>query len=165
MHEADKTQEDGGGGGGTSSKENSSTSQPVVSSGTTGAWKVQRGVLLRLLTRLKANEDLRQQDLVFTILRTFPRLLRPYLKQLAYTFDPRPSFRWLANMTIVMKTHALPLPPLHFPLPTDPFTLSPAALSAWRPAVTLFMEHLVPPSLSAPLLSHGKVPFLSMWCL
>lgn len=45
-------------------------------------WKHNRTTLMHLLLQLKSNEDIQQQQLALTVLETFPRLTRPYLKVL-----------------------------------------------------------------------------------
>jgi hypothetical protein len=136
-------------------------------------WRHHRGTLLRLLSKLKANEDARQQSLVLLILTTFPRLTRPYLRAMPYTYDPRPSYRWLANVHLLIKVYNLPIRRSFTAASTT--TASHAtnsgdrhghhshhghsgtavAASAASGSATTAMEHLLPSSLTVMALGHG----------
>ena len=61
-------------------------------------------LLLRILHSLHANESAAEQRLLLDILSSFPvALLGEFLAHFSYTFDPRPSFRWVNHVALICK--------------------------------------------------------------
>ncbi|GAB5361201.1 hypothetical protein AAMO2058_000693200 [Amorphochlora amoebiformis] len=65
-------------------------------------------LLVRLCLKLKPNFSVEQQKILVKICSLGdPWVLERYLKCIPFSFDPRPSLRWLANVTIVCRLVAL----------------------------------------------------------
>jgi hypothetical protein len=117
-----------------------------------------QSTLLRLLCQLKCNEDVQQQQLALSIISAYPSLARPYLQQIPFSFEPRPSFRWVANMSFLRKLHTLSTW-----LPTKDATnlllssTTSSSSSSTSPRITpsFLLEWMFPPSLNKHTLSHG----------
>jgi len=61
------------------------------------------GLMLRLMSHLKPNYALKHMALIVRISQIFPRARDKYLNQLPFSFEPRLSLRWLANISLVCK--------------------------------------------------------------
>ncbi|GES88332.1 ribosome 60S biogenesis N-terminal-domain-containing protein [Rhizophagus clarus] len=77
--------------------------------------KVHNIVLLQFIKLLKPTQDLRQQELLLKILEACPELVKPYWDASKLSFKPNPSYKWLANMTLLQKIIMLPFPSLYIP--------------------------------------------------
>ncbi|CAI2172221.1 19997_t:CDS:10 [Funneliformis geosporum] len=77
--------------------------------------KVHNIILLQFTKSLKPTQDLRQQDLLLKILEACPELVKPHWKTSNISFEPKLSYKWLANVTMLHKIIALPVPSFYIP--------------------------------------------------
>ncbi|CAG8560992.1 3093_t:CDS:10 [Funneliformis mosseae] len=77
--------------------------------------KVHNIILLQFIKSLKPTQDLRQQELLLKILESCPELVKPYWKTSKISFEPKLSYKWLANVTLLHKIIALPVPSFYIP--------------------------------------------------
>jgi hypothetical protein len=97
--------------------------------------------MMKLLCLLKANENHFHQQILLEILASYPNRLSSYVQAMPYAFEPRPSTRWLANITLLKRLYTLP-------------TAIPLVLNIAE-AVAFIQHHVFPESLSAMALSRG----------
>jgi hypothetical protein len=94
----------------------------------------------RLLCALKSNERAAHQQLLFQILEHYPQRVGHYLQNVPYTFEPRASSRWFANMALLKRLYARP-------------TALPLLLTAAQ-ALHLLAEYTFPASMTQAALRH-----------
>ncbi|KAK7040796.1 hypothetical protein VNI00_009702 [Paramarasmius palmivorus] len=68
--------------------------------GAGGRSRVYNKILSNVLKNLKANEDLRQQELALRIMGSCPELVAGYWPSVNLTLEPRLSSRWIANIAL-----------------------------------------------------------------
>ena len=103
--------------------------------------------LLKLILKLKSNEDDKQQELALKVLTAIPSLVLPYIRGMRFAFEPRPSSRWISNMTILCKVLSLP-----HPFPLQRLVNSEESVSA---GIEALLSSIVPHSMNKASLSHG----------
>ncbi|KDQ65157.1 hypothetical protein JAAARDRAFT_75487 [Jaapia argillacea MUCL 33604] len=93
--------------------------------------KIYNKILSNLLKVLKANEDLRQQELALKVIAACPELVAPYWPMAALTLEPRLSSKWIANIAFFGSVVSLPVPSSTFFLPNSTlYQPSPPPLSS-----------------------------------
>ncbi|KAG8877942.1 hypothetical protein FRB97_002907 [Tulasnella sp. 331] len=76
--------------------------------------KLYNTVLLHFITTLKANEDVRQQELVLKVLEACPELVSEYWEKGGLSLEPRLKSRWISNISIAAAIITLPVPAASF---------------------------------------------------
>ncbi|KAG9026256.1 hypothetical protein FRB95_009056 [Tulasnella sp. JGI-2019a] len=72
--------------------------------------KLYNTVLLHFITTLKANDDVRQQELVLKVLEACPELVAEYWEKGGLSLEPRLKSRWISNISLAARVIALPVP-------------------------------------------------------
>ncbi|KAJ7590818.1 ribosome 60S biogenesis N-terminal-domain-containing protein [Mycena floridula] len=102
--------------------------------------KLHNKILANVLKSLKANEDLRQQELALRIMTACPELVAGYWTAVALTLEPRLSSKWLANISLFGLIISLPVPKSSLFLPDKDQPL----YNPSPPPVTAIMENILP---------------------
>jgi Nucleolar pre-ribosomal-associated protein 1/Ribosome 60S biogenesis N-terminal len=110
----------------------------------------QMPAVMRLVTRLKANEDNRQRLLTIAVLREVPQILEQFIVQLPYAFQPRPSCKWIANMSFLSQLYRLPFAK-NSPV-IQQIIDTPDAISSH---VSTLIKSFIPSTLNKAILSQG----------
>lgn len=129
-----------------------------------GHGRLCQSSLLRLVKKLKANDDSRQRDLVLSVLRSFPSLFPEYMDGVPYTYEPRASMRWLGNMQLLQALANLRLESALVPPTVARAGTSGTDSDRWRHFnAELVVGRLLPPSLSKTALSRGLQVTRTTW--
>ncbi|KAI9013201.1 ribosome 60S biogenesis N-terminal-domain-containing protein [Gaertneriomyces semiglobifer] len=100
--------------------------------------KVYNTLLLRLILTLKPTDDVRQEELLLSTLRSCPELVQTFWKDsTSLSFEPRPSQKYLANMALAGKIIRLPVPSL----------FGATGVGSIPPAVHSMVDNILPPPL------------------
>ncbi|KAF9460940.1 ribosome 60S biogenesis N-terminal-domain-containing protein [Collybia nuda] len=100
--------------------------------------KIYNKILSNILKTLKANEDVRQQELAMKILTACPELVAGYWSAAALTLEPRLSSKWIANISLFGSIISLPIPSDSFHLPKS------TLYQPTPPPLHTIMENILP---------------------
>ncbi|KAH8086640.1 ribosome 60S biogenesis N-terminal-domain-containing protein, partial [Cristinia sonorae] len=107
-------------------------------------------ILGNILNGLKVNEDSRQQELAYRILKACPELVAGYWAGSSLTLEPRLSSKWIANIAFLGSVISQPVPLATFKLPGNQDMYNPSP-----PAVTTIVENILPSTNIKTHLSRG----------
>ncbi|KAF9046067.1 hypothetical protein BDZ89DRAFT_1155358 [Hymenopellis radicata] len=117
--------------------------------------KVYNKILGNVLKNLKANEDLRQQELVIKILEACPELVASYWTGAGLTLEPRLSTRWFTNIALFGSIISLPVPVSSFLLAEKE---SSGIYQPNPPPLSNVIENIFPTSLGKGFLTKALQP-------
>ncbi|KAF8590297.1 hypothetical protein K439DRAFT_1512242, partial [Ramaria rubella] len=111
--------------------------------------KIYNKILSNIVKGLKVNEDARQQELAFKILKACPELVAGYWGAVNLTLEPRLSSRWITNISVLGTIISHPIPNSSFFLPhSTHYNPSP-------PPLPSILANVLPSVLSKPHLTKG----------
>ncbi|ESK84671.1 nucleolus protein [Moniliophthora roreri MCA 2997] len=108
--------------------ETESQENPPRNDGVGGRSKVYNKILSNVLKNLKANDDLRQQELSLRIMTVCPELVAGHWSSINLTLEPRLSSRWIANIALFGRIVTLPIPEDTFLLTSGHYNPTPPPL-------------------------------------
>ncbi|CAJ0843661.1 7056_t:CDS:10 [Entrophospora sp. SA101] len=106
---------------------------------------VHNRLLSYFIKSLKPTQHLKQQELLLKILETCPELIPIFLQSATLLLEPSLSYKWLANITLLQKIIALPVPAFYIPGTTQYPNIT--------PEISTIMQNILPQMLDRVILN------------